>query len=58
MAVTMNLYMMVAAIPIAVIGIAILRIMAKKDPVMIKIYIRHIKFNKFYMSKPSIYRFL
>ncbi len=58
MGITMSLYMIIAAICIAVIGIGILRRMAKNDPVMIKIYLRHIKFNKRYMSKPSIYRFL
>ncbi len=58
MAITMNLYLFLGSIVVALIGMGILRRMAKKDPIMIKIYLRHIKFNKNYMSKPSIYRFL
>ena len=58
MAITMNPYMIVGAIRFIAVGIGILRRMAKNDPIMIRIYLRHIKFKKFYMSKPSIYRFL
>ena len=58
MGITMNLYMIMGAICLFAIGMGILRRMAKNDPIMIKIYLRHIKFKKRYMSKPSIYRFL
>ena len=58
MAITVNKYLIAGAILVAFIGFAILRRMAKKDPIMIKIYLRHIKFKKFYESKPSINRFL
>ncbi len=58
MGITMNPYMIFGAICILAIGIGVLRRMAKSDPIMIKIYLRHIKFQKRYMSKPSIYRFL
>lgn len=58
MGITMNLYMIIGAICLAAIGIGILRRMAKNDPIMIKIYLRHIKFNKLYKAKPTIQRFL
>ncbi len=58
MAITVNRYLLVGSVCVAVIGIGVLRRMAKIDPHMIKIYLRHIKFKKFYVSKPSIYRFL
>lgn len=58
MGITTNLYLMIGAICLCVVGIGVLRRMAKHDPIMIKIYLRHIKFKKFYMSKPTIQRFL
>lgn len=58
MAITMSLYLILASLGIAFIGIGILRRMAKKDPIMVTIYLRHIKFRKFYLAKPSIHRFL
>ncbi|MCP3875592.1 MAG: conjugal transfer protein TrbD [Desulfobacteraceae bacterium] len=58
MAITINIYLIFCAIGVAFIGVGILRRMAKNDPIMITIYLRHIKLRKRYMSKPSIYRFL
>ncbi|MBU1386955.1 MAG: VirB3 family type IV secretion system protein [Proteobacteria bacterium] len=58
MAITISIYLILLAIGVAFIGVGILRRMAKKDPIMVTIYLRHIKLRKLYMSKPSIYRFL
>lgn len=57
-AITMNLYLFILAIVIGFVGVGVLRRMAKKDPMMITLYLRHIKFNRSYNSKPSIHRFL
>jgi len=32
-----------------------LRMMAKKDPLMSKIYIQHLKYQKYYRAKPSAF---
>lgn len=58
MAITMSLYLIIIAVCLGFVGMGILRRMAKSDPIMITLYLRHIKFKKKYMSKPSIYRFL
>jgi type IV secretion system protein VirB3 len=58
MTITMKLYLVLSSLGVAFIGIGILRRMAKKDPIMVTIYLRHIKFNRLYQAKPSIQRFL
>lgn len=56
-AMTMTLKMIMTAIFLFITGVAVLRRIAKKDPILMSIYLRHIKFRKFYMSKPHIHRF-
>lgn len=58
MAITVKLYLILGSLCIAFIGVGVLRRIAKKDPIMFTIYLRHIKFNRLYQAKPSIYRFL
>lgn len=36
--------------------ITLLRMMAKKDPYMSKVYLRHIKYQKFYPARSTPYR--
>ena len=56
--VTLNLFLTVIALIIFMGGVWGLRKMAKKDPMMTSLYFRHIKFEKIYNARPSIYRFL
>lgn len=58
MAAPMNIYGIILGIIIFAVGLILLRMMAKKDPIMTKVYLRHIKYKKFYPGKPSIHRFL
>lgn len=58
MAITMEFYLILGSLGVAFIGVGVLRRIAKKDPIMFTIYLRHIKFNRLYQAKPSIHRFL
>ena len=52
----MTLFYAFFAVFIYVLGIILLRIMSKHDPLMTKVWRRHIKLQIFYPAKSSIWR--
>lgn len=55
---TLNPMFMLIGVLIFISGVWALRKAAKKDPMLLKLYWRHIKYSKVLRSKPSIDRFL
>jgi len=51
-----SLLIMVAGIFLGIVGISICREMAKTDPHQVRVFIRHIKYAKFYPARSTPWR--
>jgi len=51
-----NLLIMLAGVLLGVAGIAVCREMAKADPQQVKVFIRHIKYARFYPARSTPWR--